>query len=191
MKPIAQRRGNQAGARRGPDQRERPQRHVDRPGIHPFAQRDVDPKILHRRIEEFLDRLRQPMDLVDEQNRAFFGVGKIGHQILGRHQRRPAGDLHASRPVRAECTVANVVLPSPGGPSNRMCPSVSLRLRAASKRNLQPLGHFALPDHVAHPLRPQQAIIFILHESAREQRQQLEQSARARNLIRETKLYGC
>ena len=54
--------------------------------------------------------------------------------------------------------MASVVLPRPGGPSNRMCPSVSLRLRDGIERDLEPGRHLALPDHVANPLRPERAI---------------------------------
>ena len=85
-----------------PDQRERAQRHVDRPRVDPLAQQNVDAKILHRRIEEFFDRLGQPMNLVDEQDRAFLGVGQVGNQVLGGLQHRAAGDLKGRRPDRGD-----------------------------------------------------------------------------------------
>ena len=158
LKPIAQRGREQAGPGRGPDQRERPQRHVDRAGVDPFAQQDVDAKILHRRIEKFLDRLGQPMDLVDEQHRAFFGVGQIGNQILGGGSAAPLAICKLT-PRSRGMQVAKVVLPRPGGPSNRICPSVSPRFLGGIDRDFQPRVDLALADHVAHPLRAQVAVV--------------------------------
>ena len=51
--------------------------------------------------------------------------------------------------------VANVVLPKPGGPSNRIWPSVSPRFCAASTAIAKPLEHRPLADHLAHPLGAQ------------------------------------
>ena len=70
----------------------------------PFAERDVDAKVLHRRVHELLDRLGQPMDFVDEQDRAFLGVGEIGQQVLRGGEGGAAGDLQRRRPGRAGCT---------------------------------------------------------------------------------------
>ena len=64
----AQRRGQQAGARRRADQRELLQRHLHRPRARALADHDVELVVLHRRIEDLLDRRRQPVDLVDEQH---------------------------------------------------------------------------------------------------------------------------
>ena len=54
--------------------------------------------------------------------------------------------------------MANVVLPSPGGPSKRICPSGSLRLCGGIDGDFQPGVDLALADHVAHPLRAKIAI---------------------------------
>ena len=55
--PLPEWAGQHPGPGRGADQRERFERHVERPRVDPLAQDDVDAKILHRRIEKFLDRL--------------------------------------------------------------------------------------------------------------------------------------
>ena len=52
----AQRRGQQPGARRRADQREPLQRHLDRPRARPLPDDDVELVVLHRRIEDLLDR---------------------------------------------------------------------------------------------------------------------------------------
>ena len=51
-----------------PIKREPLDRHRDRLRLGSLAQTDVDPVVLHRRIEELLDHRPQPMDLVDEED---------------------------------------------------------------------------------------------------------------------------
>ena len=38
-------------------------------------------------------------------------------------------------------------------------------LAGGIERDFQPFRHFALADHVAHPLRPQQAIVLVRHHA--------------------------
>ena len=64
----AQRRGQQAGARRRADQRELLQRHLHRPRARSLADDDVELVVLHRRIEDLFDGRRQAMNLVDEEH---------------------------------------------------------------------------------------------------------------------------
>ncbi len=54
----------------------------------PFADDQVELEILHRRIEDFLDRRVEPVDLVDEQHVALFEIGQQRRQIarLGDHR---------------------------------------------------------------------------------------------------------
>ena len=51
--------------------------------------------------------------------------------------------------------VAKVVLPRPGGPSRRMWPSGSFRLRAASTAISSRSATLPLADHLVHVPRPQ------------------------------------
>ena len=53
-KSVTHRRGDQTSSSGGSDQRERPQRHVDRAGTDAFSKRDVDAKVFHRWIEKLL-----------------------------------------------------------------------------------------------------------------------------------------
>ena len=52
-------------------------------------------------------------------------------------------------------TVANVVLPRPGGPSKRMCDSGSLSFLQAFSDDAEPLHDRLLADHLAQALRAQ------------------------------------
>jgi hypothetical protein len=58
-----------------------------------FAQHQIHTKILHRRVEELFDHARQTVDFVNEQDRAFFSVGEVGHQIGRFRQGRAGGHL--------------------------------------------------------------------------------------------------
>ena len=57
----------------------------------PFADDQVELEILHRRIEDFLDRRIEPVDLVDEQDVALFEIGEQRGEVAGLGDHRPGG----------------------------------------------------------------------------------------------------
>ena len=57
----------------------------------PLADDQVELEILHRRIEDFLDRRIEPVDLVDEQDVALFEIGEQRREIAGLGDHRPGG----------------------------------------------------------------------------------------------------
>ena len=65
---VAQGRGQKTGPRRRADERERRKIERQRAGRRALADDDVEPEVLERRIEDLLDRVVQPVDLVDEQD---------------------------------------------------------------------------------------------------------------------------
>ena len=93
---VAERRGQKPGARRRADERERLQLEAQRVRAGALADDDVDAAVLHRRIEQLLDRPVQPVDLVDEedvvglergQDRGHVGLavdGRAGHDAQRR-----------------------------------------------------------------------------------------------------------
>ena len=96
---VAQRRRQQAGARRRADERELGEVDAHRARGRALADDEIELEVLHRRIEDLLDRRVQPMDLVDEQHVAFLEVGQQRREVarLGddrarrwRESRRPA-----------------------------------------------------------------------------------------------------
>ena len=89
--PGPQRRGEQPGPRRRPDQREALDRHLDRPRAGALADDDVELEVLHRRIEDLLDRRRQPVDLVDEQHLAGLQARQHAGQVARLLDHRPGG----------------------------------------------------------------------------------------------------
>ncbi len=93
--PVAQRRGEQARPGRCAHQRERRQIEPDRAGRRTFADHQVELVVLHRRIEDLLDRRLQPVDLVDEQHVARLQVGEDRSEIAGPLDDRPGGQPEA------------------------------------------------------------------------------------------------
>ena len=93
-KTRAQRRGQQPGARRGPDQREPLQRHLHRSGARPLTDHDVELVVLHRGIENLLDGRRQPVDLVDEEHAVLLEVRQHPGQVAGLLDDRTGGGPH-------------------------------------------------------------------------------------------------
>ncbi len=80
---VAQRIGQKAEPRGRGDQREFRQIDLDRARRRPFADDQVELVVLHRRIEDFLDRRVQPVDLVDEQHVAVLEIGEQRRQVAG------------------------------------------------------------------------------------------------------------
>ncbi len=117
----SQRRRQQAGARRRPDERELLQRHFHRPGAGALADHDVELVVFERRIQNLLDRRRHPVNLVDEQHLAVAEVGENAREIAGllehRTRRRPDGhaelvadDIRQRRLAKAGRTVEQHVI---------------------------------------------------------------------------------
>ena len=94
---VAQRRGQQAGAGGRADQGERRQVDPHRARRRPLADHQVELELLQRRIEDLLDRGRQAVDLVDEQDVARLQVGQQRGEVAGARDHRPGGQ-RGSRP---------------------------------------------------------------------------------------------
>ena len=71
------------------------ERHDARAGA--LADRDRQLAVLHRRIEGLLERARQAVDLVDEEDAARLERGQVGGDVALALERR-AGGLHERRP---------------------------------------------------------------------------------------------
>ena len=87
--PVPQRRGDEARPRGGSYQSEVRQFQADAAGAGSLTQDDVDLEILHRRVEDLLDRPVEPVDLVDEQHVSELQVGEDGGHVRLALQGRP------------------------------------------------------------------------------------------------------
>ena len=74
---------------------------ADRARARTLADDQIELKILHRRIEDLLDRRRQAVDLVDEQHVARLQVGQQRREVAGALDHRARGgaepDPHLAR----------------------------------------------------------------------------------------------
>ena len=155
---VAQRRGEQARARGGADQRERREVDLHRARRRPLADDEVELEVLHRRIEDFLDRRIEPVDLVDEQHVALFEIGEQRGEIAGLGDHRAGGGAEIRRPARARRSAPAWSCRGPGGPTNSTWSSASLRARAASMNTREIGARLLLADEFGEPLRTQRGV---------------------------------
>src|SRR4029453_3933804 len=94
---VPERRGEEAGPGGGADEGELCKLDPDRAGGGTLADDQVELKILHRRIEDLLDRRVEAMDLVDEENVALLEIGQEGRKIAGAGDHRAGGGAEIHR----------------------------------------------------------------------------------------------
>ena len=96
-KRSRKRRRQQPGARRRADQGELREIDLDRARRRPGADDEVELEVLHRGIEDFLDRRIEAMDLVDEQDVVRLEIGELRGEIarLGDHRPRGRAEIDA------------------------------------------------------------------------------------------------
>src|SRR5205823_1184324 len=94
---VAERRRQEPETGGGADQREGRQADLDRTRRRTFADDQVQLIILKRRIEDLLDRRRETVDLVDEEDVALLEIGEEGGEVAGTRDHRPGGraEIHA------------------------------------------------------------------------------------------------
>ena len=98
---VAQRRRQQPLAGGRADQGEAGQVDAHRARRRAFADHQVERAVLHRRVEHFLDRRREAVDLVDEQDVAVLEVGQQRGEVARLGDDRAGGgaeaDAHLAR----------------------------------------------------------------------------------------------
>ena len=128
--------------------------------MRPFAVHDVDPEVLHGRVQVLLHRRRQAMDLVDEQNRPLARIRQVGDQVLGSLQRCSGRgldlDVHFPRQTKGKRGLAQT-----GRSIEQDVPQGFLPFDRRIDGDHEPFVHFALADHFPHALRPQVSIAVI------------------------------
>jgi hypothetical protein len=125
---VAQRRGEQARARGRADEREARQVEPHRARADPLADQQIELEVLHRGIEDLLDRGREAVDLVDEQHVAASRFESSAARSPGRSIAGPLV-VRSGAPSSFATAPASDVLPSPGGRGTG-CGRASRRARA-------------------------------------------------------------
>jgi hypothetical protein len=92
---VAQRISQKPGPGGGADQREFRQIDLDRARRRPGADNEVELKVLHGRIEDFLDRGIEPVNFVDKKHVALFEIGQKRRKVagLGDHRARGGAEI--------------------------------------------------------------------------------------------------
>src|SRR5689334_12652370 len=163
---VAQRRGQEARPRGGPDQRERRQVERDHARSCPLPHRDRQAAVLHGRIEGLLERARQAVDLVDEEHRARLERREERRDVALAFERR-AGGLHEGHVQLGRHDLRERGLAEPGRSRQQ---HVVERLAALLRRldeHRQLVLHRALADEVLEPARPQRAVELLVGPGGR------------------------
>ena len=116
---VAQRTGDEAGARGRADEREAREVESQRPGRRALADHDVELEVLHRRVQHLLDGAREAVDLVDEEDVAVVEVGQDRGEVAGPFERGPARDPQRDLQLGRDDARPTRSCPSPGGPASR------------------------------------------------------------------------
>ena len=96
-----------------------------------LAERDRQLAVLHRGVERLLHRAREPVDLVDEEDRARLERGEEGRDVALALERRAGGLRRTARRALGD-DPGELVLPRPGGPESSTWSSASPRAAAAA-----------------------------------------------------------
>ena len=154
---VAQRRRQQALPRRRADEREARQIDPHRPRRRAFADHQVERAVLHRRIEHFLDRRIEAVDLVDEQDVAVLEIGQQRGEVarLGDHRARgrAEADAHLARKNSGERRLAE--------PRRAVEQHMVERLAAAFRgvdEDAEILARRLLPDELVEAFRAKRRI---------------------------------
>ena len=146
---AVQRLREQARPRRRPDQREGREVDLHRARHRAFADQDVEAEVLHRGIEDLLDRGREPVDLVDEEDVPGLEVRQDARRGLPRARSSAPPSCAARRPSRGRRCGRASSCRGPGGPVSRTWSSGSPRPRAAARKTREVFPDFRLADVLA------------------------------------------
>ena len=145
--PVAERARDHAGTGRGTDERERRHRQPDAGRRGPLAHHDVELEVLHGRVQDLFDGPREAVDLIDEQEVAFFELGEDGGEVAGAFERRTGRDVklhtHLGRDDPGEGGLAE-----PWGPGEQQVVDRLLAVPRRFEHDDQMFFQFSLADEL-------------------------------------------
>ena len=154
---LAQRPRHQPRARGRADQGERRQVDAHRARRRPLADHQVELEVLHRGIEDLLDRRIEAMDLVDEQHVVRLQVGELGGEIARlldhRARGRAEADAHLARHDLRQRRLAE----AGRAVEQHVVERLAARLGGGDE-DLEVLADLLLADEVVERLRPQRQL---------------------------------
>ena len=155
---VAQRTGDEAGACGRADEREAREVQADRARRRTLADDDVELEVLHRGIEHFLDRPRQPVHLVDEQHVTVVEVredrGEVARPLEGGAARRLEARLHLGRDDPGQARLAEA-----GRTGEEHVVDRLTALPGRAQHDLEVLAQAGLADELVEAPRPQRRLL--------------------------------
>src|SRR5690606_39264313 len=152
--------GENTEARRGADQRER--RQVVAHAAHRWSLADdqLELEVFHLRIEDFLHRRIEAMDLVSQQHIARFEIGQQGGEIAGLGDHRARSGLEVDAEFARDDLCHRRLAQARRAVQQHVIQRLAARLRGLDE-DLQVFARLLLADEIAEMLRPQMALEFV------------------------------
>ena len=154
---VAQRRGEQAGAGGGADQRELGEVDLDRARRRSLADDEVELVVLHGGIEDFLHRRVEAVDLVDEQDVAVFQVGEQRGEIAGLADHGTGGGAEADAQLARHDLGERGLAEAGRAGEQHVIERVAARLGGLDE-HLEVGARLLLADELGQPLRAQRLL---------------------------------
>ncbi len=151
---VAQRIGEKPGASGRTDQRERREIDLHRTRRRAFADDQIELEILHRRIEDFLHRRIEPVNLVDEQHVARLEIGDECREIAGLRDHRTGGGTEVDAELARDDLRQRGLAEARGTDEKHMVERLFARARRLDE-HAQVGARFFLADEFGQPLRAQ------------------------------------
>ncbi len=163
---VAQRAGDEAGARGGADEREPGKVEADGTRRGSLPDDDVELEVFHRRVEDLLDRPGQTVDLVDEQHVAVVEVGEDGGEVAGPLQRGPARDPQADVHLGGD-DARQRGLPQPRWPGEEQMVDGLPATACRGQEDLEVLLEAGLADELVESAGSERDLLGLLHRIGR------------------------
>ena len=158
---VAQRRRQQAGARRRAHERELRQVERQRPRRRPLADDDVEPEVLERRVEDLLDRAVDPVDLVDEEDVPQLERGQDRRHVALLLERGAGDRADADAELLADDLRERRLAEARRADEQDVVERLAARLRGG-ERDRELLLDALLADELVQPARAERALELLL-----------------------------
>jgi hypothetical protein len=154
---VAQGRGDKALAGRGADQGELGKVDPDGARGGTLADHQVERAVLHRGIEDLLDRWREAVDLVDEQHVAVLEIGEQGGKVARLCDHRPRRGAEADAKLARDDLGQRRLAEARRAEEEHMVERVAAPLRGIDE-DPQILPRRLLADEIVERLRPERGV---------------------------------
>ena len=159
--------------------------------LGPLPDHDVELVVLHRRVEDLLDRRRHPVDLVDEEHLAFLEVGQHRREVARLLEHGPGGRPHRDAELVAD-HVGERRLPEARRAVEQDVVERLAALPRRGDRHHEVLAHPLLPDVLVERARPEPGLeLRVLVDARRRDQAGIGHGGRTAIVIRRFAMRRC